>query len=377
MEETRERGRRLQEEWEERWEAYRSEHPELARRLSAARQGELPEGWDRDLPRFRPGDGPLATRKASGETLDALAPEIPWLIGGSADLTGSNKTHMEVSGILEEGEYGHRNLRWGVREHGMCGASSGMALHGGVRPFAATFFVFTDYARPSIRLAAMMELPVIYVLTHDSIGLGEDGPTHQPVEHLASFRAMPGMCVLRPADANETVEAWRAALRRREGPTMLVLTRQGLPVLDRGGDPGLGEAEGLHRGAYVLARESGDAPPDLLLMGTGSEVQHLLGARETLEAEGHRVRVVSMPSWELFREQPRAYREEVLPPATRARLSLEAASTLGWREWVGPDGTTVGLDRFGASAPAEENFRRLGFTPEDVARRARDLLGSA
>jgi len=374
MEETRERGRRLQEEWEERWEAYRSEHPGLARRLSAAREGKLPDGWDRDLPRFRPGDGPVATRKASGETLDAVARRIPWLVGGSADLTGSNKTHMEVSGIVSQGEYGPRNLRWGVREHGMCGASSGMALHGGVRPFAATFFVFTDYARPSIRLASMMGLPVIYVLTHDSIGLGEDGPTHQPVEHLASFRAMPGINVIRPADANETVEAWRAALRRREGPTMLVLTRQGLPVLDRGGDGKLADADGLHRGAYVLAPESGDGPPDLVLMGTGSEVQHLLGARETLEAEGHRVRVVSMPSWELFREQPRDYRDRVLPPGIRARLSLEAASTLGWREWVGPEGATLGLDRFGASAPAEENFRRLGFTPEEVARRARDLL---
>jgi transketolase len=384
MEEARRRGRELQAEWEEALEGYREEHPELARRLEAAVEGRRPEGWDEELPEFGPGDGPMATRDASGAALEAIAPGLPSLVGGSADLTGSNRTHMEVSGIVEEGEYGHRNLRWGVREHAMCGASSGMALHGGVRPFAATFFIFTDYARPAIRLAAMMELPVIYVLTHDSVGLGEDGPTHQPVEHLASFRAMPGMCVLRPADANETVEAWRAAVRRDEGPTMLVLTRQGVPVFDRsgsGGDRALADPSGLHRGAYVLSPEPGarGAPdrgrdPDLILVGSGSEVQHLLGAQRMLEDDGLRARVVSMPSWELFREQPRAYRDRVLPPSVTARLAVEAAATQGWDEWVGPRGDVLGLDRFGASAPAEENFRRFGFTAGNVADRARTLV---
>ncbi|MFW6193607.1 MAG: transketolase [Gemmatimonadota bacterium] len=401
MEEARRSGRELQEEWERALEAYRDEHPDLARRLEAAVEGRRPEGWEDDLPEFGPDDGPMATRDASGAALEALAPRLPALVGGSADLTGSNRTHMEVSGIVRAGEYGHRNLRWGVREHVMCGASSGMALHGGVRPFAATFFIFTDYARPAIRLAAMMELPVVYVLTHDSVGLGEDGPTHQPVEHLASFRAMPGMCVIRPADPNETVEAWRAAVRRDDGPTMLVLTRQGVPVLGRSGPDGrrtLADPTGLHRGAYVLATEERGAPaatgnegaggaapgrpssddtgdrPDLVLMGSGSEVQHLLGAQRLLEDEGLRVRVVSMPSWELFRRQPSAYRDRVIPPDVPARLAVEAAATLGWDEWVGPDGDVLGLDRFGASAPAEENFRRFGFTAENVAERARSLL---
>ncbi len=393
MREALDRGRRLREDWEERLRAYRREHPEEAAALAAARAGDLPEGWDGDLPAFEPDDGPMATRKASGLTLDALAPRVPWLVGGSADLTGSNKTHMDVSGIFQADTPEGRNFRWGVREHAMVGAASGMALHGGVRPFAATFFIFTDYARPALRLAAMMELPVIYVLTHDSIGLGEDGPTHQPVEHLASFRAMPGMHVLRPADAAETVEAWRAALRRRSGPTMLVLTRQTVPVLDRSGER-RAPAAGLHRGAYVLSAERGAgeltglarpgvdpaaaadlAPPELVLIGTGSEVQHCLGAQRELEGEGRRVRVVSMPGWERFRDQPRAYREAVLPPGA-ARLAVEAGATRGWDEWVGPDGDAVGLDRFGASAPGEENFRRFGFTAGNVADRARALLES-
>ncbi len=395
MREAVERGRRLREDWEDRLAAYRDEHPEAARSFEEALAGDLPEGWDEGLPDFGPDDGPLATRKASGLALDALAPRIPWLMGGSADLTGSNKTHMEVSGIFQDDTPEGRNLRWGVREHGMAGATSGMALHGGVRPFAATFFIFTDYARPSLRLAAMMELPAIYVLTHDSIGLGEDGPTHQPVEHLASFRAMPNMHVLRPADAAEAVEAWRAALRRRDGPTMLVLTRQKVPVLDRsdGAERPLAPAVGLHRGAYVLSPERGAGalaelarpgadpaaadgiePPDLVLIGTGSEVQHCLDAQEALETDGLRVRVVSMPGWERFRDQPRAYRDAVLPPETGARLAVEAGATLGWDAWVGPEGDVVGLDRFGASAPAGENFRRLGFTGEDVAGRARTLL---
>jgi len=384
MREARARGERFEAEWRERLDAYRREHPDAAESLERTLAGALPEGWDADLPTFSPADGPLATRKASGEVLDALAPRVPWLIGGSADLTGSNKTHLRASGIVSRESPGERNLRWGVREHLMCAASSGMALHGGVRPYAGTFFVFTDYARPAIRLAAMMELPVVYVLTHDSIGLGEDGPTHQPVEHLASFRAMPGVRVIRPADAAETVEAWRVALERDDGPTLLVLTRQAVPVLDRtgsvgdgpaSGPEGQGPAAGLRRGGYVLAREGDpDGPPDLLLLGTGSEVQHLVAARARLEEAGIRTRVVSLPCWELFREQSAAYRRRVLPPSVRARISLEAAATQGWAEWVGEEGVALGLDRYGESAPFRDNFRHLGFTPERVVERALALV---
>ncbi|MFW6192066.1 MAG: transketolase [Gemmatimonadota bacterium] len=370
------RGRERREAWERRLDAYREEHPELAERLERAREGTLPDGWDADLPRFAPEQGPIATRQASGKTLDRIARHVPWLLGGSADLTGSNNTHLEASGVVSREDYGGRNLHWGVREHAMCGASNGLARHGGVRPFAATFFIFTDYARPSIRLAAMMELPVIYVLTHDSIGLGEDGPTHQPVEHLASFRAMPGICVIRPADAGETAYAWKAAMERTEGPTMLILTRQKVPVLDRSS---LAGADGLLRGGYVLSpagrADGGTALPDLVLLGSGSEVQHLLGAQERLEDDGIATRVVSLPSWELFRSQPESYRDEILPPGVGARLAVEAGSTLGWREWVGAQGDVIGVDRFGASAPFEENMRRFGFTTENVVERARRLVG--
>ena len=377
----RERGGGLRREWREALRAYREAHPGAAADFEAALDGDLPEGWDDGVPTFTAEDGPMATRKASGQVLGAIAPEVPWLIGGSADLTGSNKTHMEGTPIFRAGSYEGRNLRWGVREHLMCGASSGMALHGGVRPFAATFFVFTDYARPSIRLAAMMGLPVVYVLTHDSIGLGEDGPTHQPIEHLASLRAMPGMCLLRPADAAETAEAWRAALRRREGPTMLILTRQSVPTFDRGEGPGaLAAASGVARGAYVLAdapEDIGGGGPDVLLLGTGSEVQHCVEARRLLAERGVGARVVSFPSWELFREQPASYRDAVLPPGVAARLAVEAGSTLGWDEWVGPAGHVLGIDRFGASAPAAENFRQFGFTAEEVTERALGLVGDA
>jgi transketolase len=252
----------------------------------------------------------------------------------------------------------------------MCAATSGMVLHGGLRSFAASFFVFTDYARPAIRLAALMGIPVIYVMTHDSIALGEDGPTHQPVEHLASLRAMPNMCVIRPADANETAYAWRAALARREGPTTLVLSRQNLPVADRSR---LGGAEGVLKGAYVLAREEG-ARPDVLLVATGSEVPLVLAAGERLGREGIRARVVSMPSWELFRQQPRSYRDEVFPPDVRARLAVEAGVAQGWCEWVGEKGGVIAMSRFGASAPYEANFLHFGFTADNVAARAKQLL---
>jgi transketolase len=294
--------------------------------------------------------------------LNAIAKRVPWLMGGSADLAPSNNTLLEGSGDFGPDDYAARNVRWGVREHLMAAASSGMALHGGIRPYAATFFVFTDYARPAIRLAALMRLPVIYVMTHDSIGLGEDGPTHQPVEHLAALRAVPGLRLIRPADANETVEAWREAISRTDGPTMLVLTRQSVPVLRVDGP---GRAIGLHMGAYIL-EDADDARPDLILIASGSEVAIALAARQQLMSEGIGTRVVSMPSWEVFREQERAYQHEVLPPEITRRLAIEAGSPLGWREWVGDAGEVIGIEGFGASAPAGELFEQYGFTVENI-----------
>ncbi len=358
-------------EWERRITAYRTAYPELAARLDAAMAGSLDAGWDAGIPDFTPADGPMATRKASGLVLNAVANRVPTLMGGAADLAGSTKTLIDGGGDFSSHDHAGRNMHWGIREHAMCGASNGMALHGGVRPYASTFFIFTDYARPSIRLASLMELPVVYVMTHDSIGLGEDGPTHQAVEHLASFRAMPGMTVIRPADANETAMAWRSAMSRTGGPTMLVLTRQKLPVLDRAA---LAPASGALRGGYVLAPESGESP-DAILLASGSEVHIALGARDILSRDGLDVRVVSMPSWELFRAQDEAYRDRVLPPAVRTRVAVEAGATQGWLEWVTGDGAVVGIDRFGASAPWKEIYAHFGLTAEAVAGRARALVG--
>lgn len=365
-----ERGSELEDAWNRNYAAYKQAYPQLAAAFEAALSGRLPDGWDADLPKFAPAAGPLATRAASGKALNSIAQKVPWLLGGSADLSPSTKTLTDPSGYFAKGAYQHRNIAWGVREHAMLGCSSGMALHGGIRPYAATFFIFTDYARPSIRLAALMKLPVIYVMTHDSIGVGEDGPTHQPVEHLASLRAMPNLCVLRPADANETSYAWRAAMLRTQGPTMLVLTRQGLPILDRGGTTG---AEGLLQGAYVLAGEAAEQP-DIVLMASGSEVHLILAAQRQLAALGVAARAVSMPSWELFREQPPSYRTQVLPPAVKARLAVEAGSPLGWSEWVGDAGDVIAVTKFGASAPGEEVFRHYGLTVENIVERAKKLL---
>ena len=348
--------------WKVRLEAYRSAYPELAAQLEAALEGNLPSDWHSGLPVYDEADGPMATRKASGAALNAIAKRVPWLMGGSADLAPSNNTLLEGSGDFGPDDYAARNVRWGVREHLMAAASSGMALHGGIRPYAATFFVFTDYARPAIRLAALMRLPVIFVMTHDSIGLGEDGPTHQPIEHLAGLRAMPGLRLIRPADANETVEAWREAISRTDGPTMLVLTRQSVPVLRVDGP---GRAIGLHMGAYIL-EDADDARPDLILIASGSEVAVALEARQRLMAEGIGTRVVSMPSWEVFREQERAYQREVLPPEVTRRLAIEAGSRLGWREWVGDAGEVLGIEGFGASAPADELFEQYGFTVDNI-----------
>jgi transketolase len=365
------RGNELEEEWNRRYAAWRNEFPELAEALDAAISGSLPEGWDSGIPVFATEDGSVATRAAGGKVLNAIADKVPWLLGGSGDLSPSTKTLIGSSRYIAWGRYGNRNIAWGIREHAMCSCSSGMALHGGLRPFAATFFIFTDYARPAIRLAALMGLPVIYVMTHDSIGLGEDGPTHQPVEHLASFRAMPNICVIRPADANETAWAWRAAMLRIEGPTILVLTRQGLPVFDREKVAG---AEGLLKGAYILSGES-TARPDIILMASGSEVQLILEAQKKLAEENISARVVSMPSWEIFSDQSQEHKDEVLPPDITARLAVEAGSPFGWREWVGDCGDIIGITRFGASAPAKEMFKNYGFTVENVVERAKKLTG--
>jgi transketolase len=370
MGEAAERGARLESEWKDRLASWRRAHPGLAERFDTALAGRLPTGWDADLPGYGSEAKPVATRSVSGAAINAIASRVPWLLGGSADLAGSNNTRIESSGDIARGAWGNRNVHWGVREHLMCAASNGLVLHGGLRPYAATFLVFTDYARPAIRLAALMGQPVVYVMTHDSIGLGEDGPTHQPVEHLASLRAIPGLTVIRPADAGETVEAWRVAMERTSGPTLLALTRQKLPVLDRTGS--LASVDGVARGAYVLAGGE-DARPDAILIATGSEVHVALEARRSLAAAGVRVRVVSMPSWELFREQDPAYRESVLPAAVRARVSIEAGCTQGWREWIGDRGVAIGIDSFGASAPAEELFRRFGFTADAVVEAASAL----
>lgn len=367
-----ERGKTLEDVWNERLEAYRKAYPDLADRLAASLSGTLPAGWEADLPVFSPEKG-IATRAASGTALNAVAAKIPWLAGGSADLSPSTKTVISGSGYVSRDNHSGRNIAWGIREHAMAACAAGMALHGGVRPFTATFFVFTDYARPAIRLAALMGLPVIYVMTHDSIGVGEDGPTHQPVEHLASLRAMPNLNVIRPADANETVFAWRAAMERTDGPTLLALTRQNLPVFDRNETA---PAAGVLKGAYVLSREKGERP-DVILMATGSEARLVHEAQKTLADEGIDARVVSMPCWEIFRQQPAEYRNQVLPLDITARLAVEAGASQGWREWVGDRGKIIALDRFGASAPADELFRRFGFTVENVVAKTRELLGEA
>lgn len=350
--------------WRRRFEAWGEAFPELAEEWRRRMRRELPEGLWEALPRDF--DGRISTRKASGTVLAALAPALPELVGGSADLTESNATALPgvpASGRDRVGRY----LHYGVREHGMAAVMNGLALHGGLRPYGGTFLVFSDYLRPALRLSALMRQPVIYVFTHDSIGLGEDGPTHQPVEHLASLRAIPGLVVIRPADGWEVAEAWRAALERRDGPTALVLSRQDLPVLER---PPNASAAGLRFGGYVLRELGRGAEPDVVLLATGSEVHVALGATEQLAAAGLRARVLSMPSWELFEAQPREYREDVLGPRSALRVAVEAGASLGWERWVGPEGVLVTMDRFGASAPGPVLMERFGFTPEAVAERA-------
>ncbi|QRN80079.1 MAG: transketolase [Nocardiopsis sp. BM-2018] len=361
-----ERGKAEREAWRERYEAYRTAHPELAEEFERVMRRALPGGAFDELPRWAPSDKPLATRAASGKTLAVLAKRVPELVGGSADLAGSNVTDLPGEEAMRAGAMAGRIMRFGVREHAMAAIGNGMALHGGVRPFVATFLVFADYLRPSLRLSALMGTALTYVFTHDSIGLGGDGPTHQPVETLMSLRSLPNMVLLRPADGNETAQAWRLALERTEGPTALALTRQGVPHLE--------VPEGsVARGAYVLSEaEGGD--PEVVLIGTGSEVSVCLAAQERLAQEGVRARVVSMPSFELFAAQDEAYRKRVLPPSLRARVAVEAGATLGWERFVGDAGAIVGVDRFGASAPGDEVLRQYGFTPERVAETARGVL---
>jgi len=365
-----ERGREWEAEWQKRFEAYAAEYPDLAGQWRVMMEGELPEGWDGAIPVFTPEGGAVATRDASGKIMNAIAPRLPALIGGSADLAPSTKTLLKDLGSIAPHEFAGRNLHFGVREHGMGSICNGIALHGGLIPFGSTFLIFSDYMRPSLRLAALMERQVIFVFTHDSIGLGEDGPTHQPIEQLAGLRAIPHLTVIRPADANETAAAWKLAIRHRHGPVALALTRQKVPVLDQSRYP---SADHLTRGAYILA--DAEKKPDIILIGTGSEVHLALKARELLKEKGVEARVVSMPSWELFEQQPDSYRKEVLPPSIPKRLAIEAASPLGWHKYVGPEGDIVGLDRFGASAPGEVVMEKLGFTPENVAEKALKLLG--
>jgi transketolase len=349
--------------WEARLEAYAQAHPELASEFARVMRGDLPGGVFDDLPQWSTGDKAVATRVASGALINALAPRMPELIGGSADLAGSNNTDIKGAASLASNDHSGRIIHFGVREHAMAATANGLSLHGGVRPFVATFLIFSDYLRPSLRLSALMEQPIVYVFTHDSVGLGGDGPTHQPVETLMALRVIPNLTVIRPADANETAQAWRVALERRDGPTALALTRQTVPHLDV-------PAGAVARGGYVLADvEAG--PPDVVLIGTGSEVAVCLAARSRLADEGIAARVVSLPSFELFAAQDRAYRDSVLPPAVRARVTVEAGASLGWERYAGDAGEIVALDRFGASAPGEVVLREFGFTPERVADAAR------
>ena len=376
-----ERGAEQQEEWARRFEAFRAAHPDAAAELEDALAGDLPDGWGDALPDLSEAPA-TATRNHSGKVLQAAARALPNLLGGSADLGGSNKTDIADGGDLLAVNPGGRIVHFGVREHAMASIMNGMALHGGVRPFGGTFLVFSDYMRPAIRLAALMGLPVVYVFTHDSIGLGEDGPTHQPVEHLAALRAIPGLLDLRPADGPETAEAWRAALANTDGPSFLSLTRQTVPVIDRSA-PGAGSAKGLHRGGYVLREPlplpgasslPGASALDAAILASGSEVALALDAQRHLADEGVQVRVVSLPSWRLFAAQSAEYRAEVLPPGV-PRVSVEAGSTLGWHRWLGDKGTAVGIDRFGASAPFQEVYQRYGITSKAVCEAVRGRLG--
>jgi transketolase len=366
------RGQTLRREWEELFAKYRQEYPELGEALDDMQHRRIPAGWDEDIPTFPPDPKGLAGREASGKVLNAVAARVPWLLGGASDLAPSTKTRLTFDGAGDFGpdDRAGRNLHFGVREHAAAAVCNGLSLSK-IRPFQSGFLIFSDFQRGAVRLSALMELPVIHIYTHDSIGVGEDGPTHQPVEHLASLRAMPGIIDVRPGDANEVAEAWRAIMPLRHEPVALVLSRQPLPTLDRSR---FASAAGVARGAYVLADPAGGAAPELILLASGSELSLVVSAHEVLTAEGVAARVVSMPSWELFAEQDRAYRDEVLPPSVRARVAVEQASSFGWERWVGTDGAIVAMSTFGASAPLKALQTKFGFTPEAVVAVARDCL---
>jgi transketolase len=378
-------GKQAEAEWNAEFSGYTKAFPDLAKEFQQGIEGELPKDWDAGIPSFPADPKGMATRVASGKVLNAIDKKLPLLIGGSADLDPSTHTALPAMGDFENPRdeagnlqgsagggwsYAGRNLHFGVREHGMGSIANGLAAHGGIIPFTATFLIFSDYMRPPIRLAALMELGVIYVFTHDSIALGQDGPTHQPIEHLASLRAMPELIVIRPCDANETAVAWRVAIEARDRPVALILTRQNVPTLDR---TQFAAAEGLRRGAYIL-EDAPEGKPNLILIGTGSEVSLIVRAGKKLTEGGMKVRIVSMPSWKLFDAQPQSYRDAVLPPSIHARLAVEVGATLGWSKYVGNAGDMIGLDRFGASAPGEVVMREYGFTVENVCQRAMELV---
>ncbi|ARU61117.1 transketolase [Tumebacillus avium] len=363
-------GGKKEAEWNERFSRYEQAHPELAKQLKQAMKHELPQGWDKDIPVFQPDAPQLATREASGAALNAIAKNLPSLFGGSADLAGSNNTTLKDYPVFHQENYAGRNIWFGVREFAMAAAMNGMALHGGVRPYGGTFFVFSDYLRPAVRLSALMKLPVIYVLTHDSIAVGEDGPTHEPVEHLAAMRVIPGLVTLRPADVNETMEAYRYALSQNDTPVAMVLTRQKLPVLTGTAEKA---RDGITRGAYILS----DAPngqPQVILIATGSEVALAVKAQQALADKGIAARVVSMPSMELFNKQSREYKDSVLPPSVKARVGIEMGTTFGWERYVGDNGVVIGIDTFGASAPGDRVIAEYGFTVENVIENVNKVL---
>ncbi len=362
----------LRQKWEALFSEYGKKFPQLADQINLMQHRKLPAGWDKNLPTFPADVKGVATRESSGKVLNVVAENVPWLVGGSADLAGSDRTRLkfEGAGDFQPGSYGGRNLHFGVREHGMAASLNGMAVCK-IRPFGGTFFNFSDYMRPSIRLAALMELPTIYVFTHDSIGLGEDGPTHQPIEQLASLRAMPGLMLIRPADANEVVEAWKVVMQLDHEPAALVLSRQPVPTFDRSK---YGAASGLAKGAYILA-DASDGKPEVILMSTGSEVSLCVSAYEQLKTEGIKARVVSMPSWNLFEQQSDEYKAKVLPPEVKARVAVEQAAVFGWSQYVGLNGTVIGMRRFGASAPIKDLQKKFGFTTENVVAAARKAIG--
>ena len=368
------RGHELHSKWVKMFAAYAEQYPDLASQLDQIQNGDLPDGWDKGLPTFPADAKGVATRESSGKVLNAIAEKVPWLIGGSADLATSDKTRLkfEGAGDFQGGKYAGRNLHFGVREHAMGAAINGLAVSK-LRAYTGTFFNFSDYMKPAIRLAALMEIPTIFIYTHDSICLGEDGPTHQPIEQLATLRAVPHLVLLRPGDSNEVVEAWKVIMRLKNQPVALVLTRQALPTLDRSK---YASAEGVSKGAYVLADSPG-GKPDVILIGTGSEVSLCVAAHEQLQASGVKSRVVSMPSWSIFDSQPQSYRDQVLPPTVKARVSVEAGATLGWSKYVGPTGTMVGMHSFGASAPLKDLLKKFGFTPEKVVEAARQAIAQS